>query len=304
MPQDPDITDEFRDRTMSRADLDIYVENRALHLSDESYAVARIRERLEADGYVCRTLDRFDPADTGRVAYLHHDLTDTPAWAREIHRHYPVAINGKVASIDRRQYSKVILERSDDYDGPVVVKAILNARGVPELRYAEHRNVATWLFSRFRRWADPKYEMKKCPHYRIFPHKDRIPGRIWKDPARMVEKFIPGTLDLPIIKHRTSFFLDMAYTNRQTFNSHFSYANTALKLERLEGMPEPVMQVRKALHLDVGTIDFFEKDGEYFVIDANKTTQMRTEWLEEHPDIAAFHDRIYARMVELIRDAG
>jgi hypothetical protein len=60
------------------SDLDIYVDDRARFLAKSDYILAQMLAGLKRAEVKVRVLDRLDPADTGRSAFLHVDRTTLP----------------------------------------------------------------------------------------------------------------------------------------------------------------------------------------------------------------------------------
>ena len=66
------------------------------------------------------------------VLVFHVDYTILPLEYRSLCERFPVVINGDLLDISRRQYSQLILTRTDVYAGPVIVKTNTNYGGWPE----------------------------------------------------------------------------------------------------------------------------------------------------------------------------
>ena len=282
-------------------DLDIYVERGPHFTKSEAYILKLILPGLIKKDFTYRTLSRFNPDHTGRCAFIHVDLTELPKESREIYKSYPGCINGKATTISRKLYSRVMLNQDDDFDGPVIVKSALNHRGLPELRYKKNRNFITKKFYKIRARRIKDYRKKVCPVYCIYKSIREVPSETWGDASRIVEKFLPGNLNLPVVKHRYEFFLDVELYTRSTFNSLLCDPAFTTSFEVIDKAPEIVTDVRRSLHLDFGAIDYFMVGNEAYVIDANKTTTLTHDWVNKYPPIAKYLERVGERFLEFVK---
>lgn len=283
------------------SDLDIYVGSRARALANTDYVLGHSLAGLRRAGLKVRVLEGFDPADTGRSAFLHVDLTTLPPPFLWVHRFYDRCINGKALTIARELYSTARLLRGDAHDGPVIVKTRLNHRGLPELRFAGARGLLARRGFGRRRAGRRALRERLCPPYQVFGSIDQVPDEVWSDPNRMVERFLPGSLELPVVKRRHEFCLDLSLDTRATFDSLLCDPAKATKVEFLREVPPAVVAVREQLGLDFGAIDFFETGDGVFVIDANKTTTLTPGWVREHPPLARYFEQVTERLVEFAR---
>ena len=271
-----------------RADLDVYVEDRPRFVRGTSYILHQVVARMVRQGVSVRLLDRLNAPCEASTAFVHVDLTTVPAPFTWVSGFYARCLNGRSISIARDRYSMARLSPGDNFSGPVIVKTLLNHRGLPEfIHVAAERRVGGELHA---------LRDRVCPKYQIFASIEDIPDAIWSDSGLIVERFVPGTLDLPIIKYRHEFMLDIELNTRAEFNDLLCVPDSLIRLDFTEEAPQAVYDVRRRLKLDFGSIDFFVVDGRVTVIDVNKTTTCTPQWLEAHRELRTYLDALATRL--------
>jgi hypothetical protein len=130
-----------------------------------------------------------------------------------------------------------------------------------------------------------------------------VPAAVWLDPRLIVERFLPGRLTLPVVKHRLDFFYDIELNIRSTHSSLLCDPETVITAEQVGGVPDEVLQVRRALNLDFGSIDYFVSGSDVFVVDANKTTTLTLSWGEQFPFVARHLRLVTDRLIDFIQGA-
>ena len=216
--------------------LDVYVEDRQKFMG-RNYILNAVLNRMAGQGVRLRLLDRLDPPYEVGAAFVHVDLTTIPAPFTWVSSFYPRCLNGRSISIARDLYSTVRLLPGDDFSGPVIVKTLLNHRGLPELTHAATERRLARLDSAFRD--------RVCPKYQIYATVKDIPDVVWSDSGLIVERFVPGSLDLPIVKYRHDFMLDVELNTRAEFNDLLCDPDSLIRLEFVEAAPEEVYNVRR-----------------------------------------------------------
>jgi len=279
------------------SDLDIFVGCAPLFTRPNGYLLSQSLPGLREAGVEFRILDYLSPDDHGNRAFLHVDLTTLPEPFTRVHQFYAHCVNGRAFTIDRRLYSRIALNRHDDYSGPVIVKSVLNSRGIPEMQFAGYRRMLSLQDAQTR----PALLDRLCPQYRIYDHIGTVPEENWLDPHAMVEKFIPGHTRLPVVKYRQEFFFELELTTRTTFNSLLCDPTQVVSVEFPTSAPPEVQAVRHQLNLDYGSVDYFVMDGEAFVIDVNKTTTVTPAWIEAHPQLRGYLQAVTERLVRFAR---
>ncbi|OOZ39236.1 hypothetical protein BOW53_12300 [Solemya pervernicosa gill symbiont] len=282
--------------------LDIYVDRIETVADSDHYVLSRLLKGLDDSGLSYRFRESVDGRDLAPRAFVHIDLTELPQRFHQIDKLYPQVINGQAVSIDRRRYSRAMLERGSDYAGPVISKSIYNHRGVPEFNYQRRRNLSARVGHLFNKLIKPHYKQLRCPHYEVHETLAAVPDSVWTNPEQIVERFLPGSLELPIEKHRYNFFYDYEFTTRSTFESLLCNPDKVVEVDEAEGrVPDEVRNVREMLHLDYGSIDYFMVDDKAYVIDANKTTTTGDSWIDAYPVIAEYMRCMQQKMIEFVK---
>lgn len=283
------------------ADLDFYVDSVAKFRNSRGYAIRFILPRLRDAGIRVRLLDR--PAAKGRAeaAFLHIDLTELPEEYHGIRHLYQRTINGDALSIQRHLYSTLWLREDEAHDGPVIVKTVLNCRGLPELHWRKYQSAWTWIAHASRKLLSPGFKERECPSYRVYRSVGEVPDNVWQDERLMVEKFAFPTLDLPVVKHRCHFLFDTELNMKQSFDDVLCSSKKILSNEVADGpVPDAVHAVRRRLKLDYGAIDYFVVGDNAVVVDANIAFGANAKWVNRFAFRRDFHERILARLIDFV----
>lgn len=283
------------------ADIDVYVDSVKRFRRFSDYILHIMLAGLSKVDLSYRLLDKIDPDSPADCAFVHVDLTDLPEEFGAVKNSYQRSINGRAMSINRKLYSTASLAREDDFHGPVITKTILNHQGVPEYCYYRDQSVMARLKHQFNKRRDPHFLDKICPPYEIYGSIGQVPSNIWLDSRFIVEKFLPGSLELPIVKHRYDYFLECGLNTRSVFDSLHCVPSTVLSVDHAGEAPEAVQEVRRRLGLDFGAIDYFVVGDEAIVIDANKTVTATQEWIDEYPFIKRYFEDVADRFVAFVR---
>lgn len=283
------------------ADLDVYVEHAPSFATNRRYILNRALELFHGAGLRYRLLERADRRNTAAAAFVHVDLTDVPPRHRPAAGAYALCLNGEATSISRLLYSRARLRQDSQYAGPVIVKSVLNYRGLPELNYLITTSRTFRLECRFLRLLGRIPQAMRCPPYTLYESLDAVPDDVWKDPRRIVERFVPGQLATPVVKYRYDFFLDVVLHTRGIYDSLLADPDTVREVTLVDTVPNEVRCVRANLRLDYGSVDYFVTDGEAVIVDVNKTTACTEDWLSMFPPVARYLDQVGARLVELVR---
>ncbi|MFO1183746.1 MAG: hypothetical protein U1E56_03025 [Bauldia sp.] len=278
------------------ADLDVYVEHVGNFQRARGYTLTYLIDDLRGRGARVIVRDRFDGSNLGRAALVHVDLTDVPSEFRPIADHYPLAINGRALSIRRTLYSAARITADSSWSGPVIVKTVLNAGGRPERRYRRAHSVSARLIHAARKFV-PRLGVAPPHPYQVFASIAEVPAAIWSEESLIVERFLPGSLDLPIVKYRFLFCLEAEVTLRGTFDDLFCRGKFILDHGTVsEGPPAEVRAIRERLQVDFGAIDYFIVDGVATVVDVNKTVGTSQAWWQRYPFMRAYVGRAGAAL--------
>jgi hypothetical protein len=162
----------------------------------------------------------------------------------------------------------LMLSSPGEYAAPVIVKTDLNCGAGPERT----------LFRKWKWTSDMKelvrnFRATQAPEgrdYPIYPDGASVPAEVWRDPARVVEKFLPE-------REGASYVVRWAYfcgARQMAFRSvSASPVVRWSKGDREDPIPIPaaVSAYRDKIGLDYGKIDYVEHEGRTLILDVNKT---------------------------------
>jgi hypothetical protein len=129
-----------------------------------------------------------------------------------------------------------------------------------------------------------------------------VPDQIWNDPRMIMERFLPGSTRLPIVKHRFNFFYEVEMNHRVAYDSVLCDPETMVRLDVVPDVPAAIRNLRADLRLDYGAIDYFMVGDEAIPIDANKTMTETASWVANVPSVARHMDELTDRLVEFARN--
>ncbi len=195
------------------------------------------------------------------LAILHIDRTVVPQPYLEAIKRYPATVNGTVADIRKRAYSRLLLARGDDYTGPVIVKSDFNSGGKPE---QGKRNIAR----RKGRLSGP--QERASAEYRVYESLGEVPAGVWQDPGLVVEKFLPEREGDDYFLHYCYFLGDAEFALR--LRSRSPVVKGANTIEVREVPPPPELRaLRRQMGFGYGKFDYAMREGRVVLFDANRT---------------------------------
>jgi hypothetical protein len=234
-----------------------------------NYILAYLVKEWQAAGVeikVLRGIDHVEPAD---ALFLHVDLTVVPEDYLSFSRQYPVVINGRVHDISKRRVSNNLLERHDQYEGPVIVKTDRNAGGLREL---SRFNLLQRLSARagwHLPWGWISYMRPDA--YTVFQGCCEVPRAVWSNPNLVVEKYLTEREGEAYCIRQWVFFGDRESNLRIFSSSPIVKACNVISREQVPIVPEALRQMRKRLGFDYGKFDYAVRDGQVILYDANRT---------------------------------
>jgi hypothetical protein len=208
---------------------------------------------------------RFVPAD---LVLVHIDLSVVPARYLRFARRYPIVLNGAVGDIRKRRYSESLVERGDDWAGPVIVKSDLNAAGHPERTLGR-----SWLTRRSLRWRrllTRSHPLAASGYYALYDGIAAVPPEHFADRRLVVEKFRPE-MENGLYHARIYQFLGPHETCARLAAREpiVKNANT-VHVEPVEPHAE-IVAARRRFAMDYGKLDYVVHDGRAILLDVNKT---------------------------------
>ena len=263
---------------MSRTLLIVHYEHAGIDKS--AYMLNLMRPKWERSGW--RVLDvagcsRQVPAD---VVFLHVDLSLVPKSYQDFAAGYPIAINRNVNDIRKTSYSRNRVRPGDGFEGPVIVKTVLNHAGLPELMHRyPRRSLRGALARRGIRFPgcdlpNYSYTITGKQDYRIYSSARQVPTEIFDCPDLIVEKFLPERHGERYCLREWYFFGDVSVNHVELSDDPIStFGEAAPHLS--EPTPPELVQLRRELGIDYGKIDYAMNDGKAVLFDVNKTIGTR-----------------------------
>ncbi len=237
-----------------------------------SYLLGGILKEVEQAGIeveVTHGHRNFVKAD---LAILHVDATVVDPEYTALARRYPRTINLGIRDIRKSLISGAALSRGDSWDGPVIVKTELNARGAPEFY---HNEVAA-----LRGKPAPHPHVTALRDYVVFDRAGDVPEQIWRDPQLVVEKFMPER-DPRGFALRTWCFMGRRETCSRCISADPVVKGSSIIARELVDVPDGLRGMRTRLGFDYGKFDFVLQDGRAILFDANFTPTVPENLTEE-----------------------
>jgi len=207
----------------------------------------------------------------------HVDLTHTPPEYVEYIRSFPNVINRDVTDISKRRISTHLLRAGEDYRGPVIVKTDNNSGGRPEYWLWRRRHpvfarlwrrvvpVAEGVFGRRFAWR------RLLDKYPIYNSLSEVPPGVFRNPALVVERFLPEREGDRYFMRHYLFLGDRARNVRVADSTPFMRRSWAVPVDEGLPVPEQVLAFRRRLGMDYGKIDYTIHNGEVVIVDVNRT---------------------------------
>lgn len=241
---------------------------------DEGYFLAAVARLWRQDGYRVLLQQGLRRPVEAELAILHVDLTRVPDDYAALARRYARTLNGGVTDISKRRVSGALLTESDDYEGPVIVKADLNHGGASE------RRLRRTLSGRWRASLTELVERLPAPwgagprngDYWLFERRAQVPRWVWRDDALVVEPLF-------VEPHGSRFAINQwLFLGEAEIVSTLLGPSPLVKMASVTGslplhrdVPEEIRQRRRDLGFDYGKFDYVIHRGCARLLDANTT---------------------------------
>lgn len=220
------------------------------------------------------------PAD---VAILHVDLTVIPQSYRDLASRYPRVLNARTWDIRKSAYTKIRVQRGDSWTGRVLIKTDANHGG--------HVDDALRRMAISEGLAQDIPERSLMDHYYLCDSAARVPDAIWDAPGVLVEKFMPETDDGGGYYLRVYTFCgSQERSTRYRSDSPLIRAANYVSREPVE-LPPTVRAWREELGFDMGKLDYVLHEGEFVLLDANRTPAAPGHFVSD-PEVAASFERL------------
>ncbi|HLX22002.1 MAG TPA: hypothetical protein VKR38_01545 [Usitatibacter sp.] len=205
----------------------------------------------------------------GDVAIAHLDVTVVPDSYRALERHYPRVINSRTWDIRKSAYSTVRVLRDDAWPGKVIIKSDANHAGHVDdalRRLALAEGIATDI-----------PERPLLDSYYLCDSIGKVPPRIWETPGVIVEKFVPETgANGNYIRIWT--FLGSRERNMLYCSDDLMIRVGNFKSRAAVEVPPEMRAWREKLGFEFGKFDYVRHEGEYILLDANRTPGAPTDF--------------------------
>ena len=219
----------------------------------------------------------------GDLAIQHVDLTVVPGSYRALERRYPRVLNARSWDLRKSRYSAARLGRGDAWPGQVMIKSEGNHGGYVDdaLRRLDLRE----------RGASDVQSLPVLESYYLCESIARVPSALWDTPGVLVEKFVPEPDEAGGYHLRVWTFCGSQErsTNYRALEPLIRARNYVSR-EPVE-VPEAMRAWREKLGFDLGKFDYVLHEGEYVLLDANRTPSAPAYFVD-NPEVEASFDRI------------
>lgn len=248
------------------------------------YVIDLVARRWEERGYRVVTHFGHENLPAADIVVLHVAKTRVPSAYREALRRYPVVLNRNVPDLFKRRFSDNLLQKTDDYAGPVIVKTNANYGGKADATFRREGGddderppaylrsaVDSALFRTFGRRPWARLDTLHPKYYPILSSLRDVPRGVWKNPNLIVEKFIPE------MENDLFFVRYYMFLGHRGWCGRFGAREPIVKFSRIATdderlpVPEKLREVRNALGLDYGRFDYVQHGDRVSVLDANAT---------------------------------
>jgi len=255
-----------------------------------SYLLGSILKEVEQSGIEVEVTHGHRSFVKADLAILHVDATVVDPEYTALARRYPRTINLGIRNIRKSLISSAALSRGEPWDGAVIVKTELNARGAPEFY---HNQVAA-----MRGKAAPHPKVTALRDYVLYDHPRDVPQAVWSDPELLVEKFMPER-DPRGYALRTWCFMGTRETCSRCVSAEPVVKGADVIVRELAPVPDELRERRARMGFDYGKFDFVLHDGKPALFDANFTPTVPENLNEELSLSAKELARGLLEMIEL-----
>ncbi|HUL96512.1 MAG TPA: hypothetical protein VLT89_10895 [Usitatibacter sp.] len=217
------------------------------------------------------------------LAILHVDLTVVPEPYRELASRYPRVLNARTWDIRKSAYSQARVRKGDPWTGQVLVKTDANHGG--------HVDDALRRMALAEGLANDVPQRSLMDHYYLCDSQARVPDSIWETPGVLVEKFVPeldagGGYHLRVY----TFCGKEERSTRYRSDEPLVRAANYVSREPVE-VPPVVRRWREEMGFDIGKLDYVLHDGQFVLLDANRTPAAPGHFASD-PGVAASFERL------------
>ncbi len=247
------------------------------------FVLAAARER----GHSVQILQGIRSRPELDVLIPHVDLTVRPPEYEDFIGHYRRVLNRGLRDISKRALGGKILQRDDDFQGPVILKSDLNFGGRPELRIIPGRRLRADLMASLRKFPFLRglteglfWRWTPClssRDYRVYPSLRYVPSQAFHNPNLVAQPFEPEEEDGLYALRKWTFLGDAETCSRTMARAPIVKASNRIPgLGKHVQVPEELREFRRGVGMDFGKIDFLLRGEKAVVIDVNPTPSIST----------------------------
>ena len=260
----------------------------------QHYRIWRFAEFWEQCGYKINFIFRYDEPVDADLIIPHNNLSVRPEEVYQMFADTSAVINRDVCDIRKSCFSTNLVNREDDYQGPVIVKTDANYGGLPErvaLKYLPGRErLAAQLVRSKRAWKkiysarsfnSLVYRSRISPsRYPVFSSKSQLPQGTFTNKELIVEKFLPEKDGEYYCLRSYAFLGDKGVAVRSKSKYPVVKGANGFDLEFIP-IDEQIVEWQKKLGFDYGKFDYVVRDGEVVLFDVNDTPTFGNAYSEE-----------------------
>lgn len=242
----------------------------------QEYNLFRIAERWPREGIEVAVARGVDQATEADLVFPHVDRTVMPDDYRAYLDRCPRVVNRGVYDLSKRRISTLLTEPGDGWNGPVIVKTDLNYGGLMESD-RERQARTGGLGPRLRRWvgrhrppdlATTRWLLPST--YPVFDSIEQVPEGVFRNPALIVERFLPERVDGIYYMEQYSFLGDRSTTRRVGSRSPIIKGRVSVSTVYVEAHDD-IVELRHRMGFDWGKFDYVVHEGRAVLLDANVT---------------------------------
>lgn len=237
----------------------------------QRYDIMHIAKYWQQDGHQVLSVfgtGEFIPAN---IAILHVDLSIVPQDFVDFANRYPICLNKNALDIRKSFISKQLLHLGDNYQGPVIIKSNNNTAGIPERINGGLLSRMGLQLQQLSQKLQHQMIIQQPSDYRILEHLTDVPPEVFSRQDLVVEKFFPER-EGDLYCTRAYLFLGTGGSCQMTVSANpIVSVGNCIRLVECDIHPK-VLEWRQQLGFDYGKFDYVIHDGQFILLDSNKTT--------------------------------
>jgi len=238
---------------------------------DSNYLLRHLCNRWKQEGMEIVVVKGVNPElPAADLAILHTDITTVGEDYIRIINQYPLVINGAVTDISKTAFSDLLVQKSDTYNGKVIVKTNANFGGMRERKEKFQKGDMASTIEIQRPWRRVEW-MKEYP---TFSSTSDVPSGVWRNDRLVVEKFLPEQNSQGEYLLKMWVFLgDQGIYYQAVSPDPVIKSHNLIRREFLDvnDVPESIRDIRVNLGFDYGKFDFAMHQGKPVLYDVNRT---------------------------------